>query len=174
MAVEGETKRGGEAGGDKPKRMRRSPRKWTAKRIASFISTLEDTSNVSAAIRKCGMSRDAVYDRRKSDPEFRRRWEQALLCAYDALEARALDQSLNGRTVKIRYQGKVVDEEVQFDTRTALTLLRMHRDTAERVRAQGETGPQDRAGLIRELRERLLRIEARMLGRPEPGADGGC
>ena len=165
---------GGElkTGAERPKRARREPRKWSGRRTEMFVSAPEDTSNVSAAIRACGMSRDAVYDRRKADPEFRRRWEQALVGAYDALEARALDVSLNGRTVKIRYQGKVVDEEVQFDTRTALTLLRMHRDTAERVRAQGEAAPTDRAALVRELRERLLRIEARMLGRPEPGADG--
>jgi hypothetical protein len=139
-----------------------------------FVSTLGETGNVSAAIRACGMSRDAVYNRQKADPDFRARWEQALLTAYDALHGRTLDESINGKRVKVRYQGKVVDEEVRYDTRTALTLLRWHRDTAERVRAQAEAGPQDRDALIRELRERLLGIEARMLGRPEPGSDGAA
>jgi hypothetical protein len=173
----GELEGSSKAGAGKPKRTRRKPRKWTGRRVEDFVSTLDETGNVSAAIRACGMSRDAVYNRRKADPDFRRRWEQALLGAYDALEARALDEGLNGKRVKIRYRGEVVDEEVHFDTRTALTLLRMHRDTAERVRAQADAGPQDRDALERELIRRLDLMEARLSGAPEPGADDaaqGC
>jgi predicted RNase H-like nuclease (RuvC/YqgF family) len=74
----------------------------------------------------------------------------------------------------IRHLGKVVDEEIRFDTKTSLTLLHLHRRTVERLREEAQTEQKDRETLERELNARLDLIEARLNGTPEPGSDAAC
>jgi hypothetical protein len=142
--------------------VRKRPSSWTKRKKERFLDTLARTANVTEATRACGMCRDAAYNLRRRDAGFRRDWEKALVEALDVLADRLLEYGLNGATVKIRYQGKVVDEEVRFDPKMALSLLRLHRDTAVRVRDEAAELPVDRDALARDLREKLLLIEARM------------
>lgn len=152
-----------QAGVGKGLRMvRKRPGSWSKRKKERFLDTLARTANVTESARACGMCRDAAYNLRRRDPEFRRDWEKALVEALDVMADRLLEYGLNGATVKIRYQGKVVDEEVRFDPKMALSLLRLHRDTATRVRAEADEPPADREALARDLREKLLLIDARM------------
>lgn len=64
---------------------------------ATFLETLRETGNVSAAARAASIGRRTAYDWREADPAFAESWEEAEEEAIDKLEevarARAIDNS---------------------------------------------------------------------------------
>ena len=63
----------------------------------SFLQTLRETGNVSAAARHVGKSRAAVYRVRKQDDAFVADWDYALEEAADWLEFEALRRAVGGK-----------------------------------------------------------------------------
>ena len=63
----------------------------------SFLQTLRETGNVSAAARHVGKSRAAVYRARKQDDAFAADWDDALEEAADWLELEALRRAVGGK-----------------------------------------------------------------------------
>ncbi len=49
----------------------------------AFLNELAATSNVSAAARHAGIATSSAYEARRANPEFSRRWQQALCEGYD-------------------------------------------------------------------------------------------
>lgn len=108
----------------KPRRRHLSTQeKW--QRI--FMVTLAETSNVTAAAHRACISLSRVYKLRRQDPDFARRWFDALCEGYDNLELELL--------CRLR-SGKVADEDgAKYDNAMALRLLAAHRADAARGRA---------------------------------------
>lgn len=100
------------------------PRTWRQ----AFLTTLAETSNVTAAAEKAGISLSGVYKTRKDDPAFARAWEIALCAGYDSLEMEVLSRLRSGDAES----GK------KFDNAAAIRLLGLHRANAARARALRE------------------------------------
>ena len=122
--------RGGVAvrGGAVPKRTAARRSDWTAAMVDLFIETLADSCNVTLAARTIGRSMTNVYLHRNRDASFRAAWEQAIGIAYSRLEIMLLERALHGveKTVVLKDGSESVMRE--YSDRTALALLRHHRD----------------------------------------------
>jgi hypothetical protein len=118
-----------------------------------FCETLADTCNVTLAAASIGRSITNVYKWKAKDATFRAAWDAALAMGYSRLELMLLERALHGveKTVVARDGTATVMRE--YSDRVALTLLRMHRDTA----AIAEDSPDGR-----EHEEACARIIARL------------
>jgi hypothetical protein len=153
--------------GAKPKKRKARRREWTKAREEAFLTTLADTCNVTRAAAAAGLSSTSAYNRRKSHAAFRAGWAEAIAAAYQQLELVLLDRALNGtEKVVVRRDGS--EERMRdYSNTVALTLLRMHRDSA--VEAIEQPAEQD----IEEVRERLFEKLQRLKKRIEgEGRDG--
>jgi hypothetical protein len=143
-----------------------------------FLAALADTSNVSAAARKAGVSTSAVYERRRGDSEFSRLWQLALCEGYDNLEMELLHRLRSGE-VKPAAGAKRAGRS--FDNGIAFRLLLAHRESATRARATREnvSAAQVRAAIDRkvaEIRARVLANKAaqQALAGPDAGPTAGA
>ncbi len=108
-----------------PARRRRfgAPKNWRR----TFLATLADTSNVSAAADAADISLSWVYKTRREDPQFSSQWFAALCEGYDNLEMDLLHRLRSGES-----KG---DDNPKFDNATAFRLLGIHRQTVAREKA---------------------------------------
>src|ERR1051325_4488811 len=60
------------------------------RKIQKFLDTLSSTGSVTSAAKAAGASRNAFYDLRRSDPQFRDAWHRAREQGLDALEDRLM------------------------------------------------------------------------------------
>ena len=126
-------------------------REWTRQKEVAFLSALAETCNVTAAAAAGGVSMGGAYERRKKVAAFRAGWAEAIATAYQQLELAVLDRSLNG-TEKITTRKDGSEERVRdYPNAVAMTLLRMHRESA--TRAAEIAAPQDD---IEEVRQRIF------------------
>ena len=138
-------------GGTVAKNRKPSGREWTRQKEVAFLSALAETCNVTAAAAAAGVSKGGAYERRKKVAAFRAGWAEAIATAYQQLELAVLDRSLNG-TEKITTKKDGSEERVRdYPNAVAMTLLRMHRDSA--TRAAETAPPQDD---IEEVRHRIF------------------
>lgn len=152
-------------GGGKSQVRKASGRDWSKAKQAKFLSVLAETCNVTRACEEAGISNSAAYCRRKSDAAFRAGWLDAIGAGYQKLELVLLERALNGtEKVVIKTDGR--EERMrEYPNAIALTLLRMHRDTASE--AEAEVAVED----IAEIRERLLEKLQRLRAREEAKAE---
>jgi len=127
-----------------------SRRNWSKARENAFLSILADTCNVTLAAAEAGVSVSHAYRRRQSDAAFRGAWLEAIGAAYHRLELVLLERAFVGNEKLIRRKDGSEERMVEYPNQLALTLLKMHRDTA--VEATTEVPPDD----VEEIRERLL------------------
>ena len=92
-----------------------------------FLEALGDTSNVTAAAAKAGLTRPQVYRLRRSDPAFAADWYGALAEGYDNLEMELLAHLRAGEGAK---------GAPKFDTATALRCLAAHRESVTREKGR--------------------------------------
>ena len=141
--------------------------------MRSFLAALAETSNVTAAADKAGVTTAHVYRIRREDAEFARQWQGALCEGYDNLEFELLDRLRNGI---------VTDAEGRkFDNAAALRLLTAHRESVNRERALRDN--EDAARIVESINAKLDLMRERALaagrdvwaedGDDEPG-DGGA
>jgi hypothetical protein len=138
------------AGGRKAQVRKASKRDWTKAKEAEFLSVLAETCNVTLAAAEAGVSVSAAYRRRKADAGFRGAWLEAVGAAYQRLELVLLERAFVGTEKLVRRRDGSEERMVEYPNQLALTLLKMHRDTA--VEAVTEVPPDD----VEEIRERLL------------------
>jgi hypothetical protein len=132
-------------GGDEPQVRKASKKNWSKKKIEDFLSALSETCNVTLAAAEAGVSVSAAYRRRKLDAGFRCAWLEAIGAAYQRLE-----MVLRGTEKLVRRKDGSEERMIEYPNQLALTLLKMHRDTA--VEATTEIEPDD----VEEVRERVL------------------
>ena len=123
---------------------------WSKVKVADFLSVLAETCNVTRAAAEAGASVSAAYRRRKADAGFRSAWLEAIGAAYQRLELVLLERAFVGTEKIVRRKDGSEERMVEYPNQLALTLLKMHRDTA--VEANTEFAPSD----VEEIRERLI------------------
>lgn len=97
-----------------------------------FLAELAGTSNVAASARVAGVHPSRAYDARRNDPEFHRRWQEALCEGYDHLEMHLLQRLREG---EIKPASGAKRSVRTFDNATAFRLLTVHREQVARQRA---------------------------------------
>ena len=137
-------------GGDRAQLRKASNRNWSKAKEREFLSILADTCNVSLAASEAGVSLSHAYRRRKADAAFRGAWLEAIGAAYQRLELVLLERAFAGTEKIVRRRDGSEERMVEYPNQLALTLLKMHRDTA--VEAATEVPPDD----VEDVRERLL------------------
>jgi hypothetical protein len=113
-----------------------SPKAWTKEKELHFLQALSDTCNVKWAAQEAGVSPQRAYERRKSHAAFRSGWIEAIGFAYGRLELILLNRALNGTERIITRRDGSEERMVDYSNQVALTLLKMHRETAPTGEAQ--------------------------------------
>jgi len=148
--------------GARPKLRKPRKREWTRAKEKLFLETLAETCNVTRAAKAAGMSLTSAYNRRKKDAAFRAGWAEAIAGAYQRLELALLDRALNGTEKVVTRRDGSQERMRDYSNTVALTLLRMHRETANEVLEQPceADGDEIRERLVEKLERLRLRFEA--------------
>ena len=141
-----------------------SKRDWSQAKIDKFLSGLAETCNVTLAAAEAGVSVSAAYRRRKADAGFRGAWMEAIGAAYQRLEMVLLERAFVGTEKLVRRKDGSEERMIEYPNQLALTLLKMHRDTA--IEASTEIPADD----IEDVRERLIQKLQRLRRRNQAGA----
>jgi len=140
---------------------RPSKAKWTR----LFLAHLAETSNVSASAKKAGVGTSTVYELRRADAEFNRKWQVALCEGYDNLE---LDLLARLRVGEIRPAPGAKKGVRSFDNATALRLLTVHRESVARERAIRDD--EDADAILATINTKLDRMRERALAAAQEAA----
>ncbi len=97
------------------------------RRKRAFLHALADTVNVAAACRDAGVPRRTVYDWRDADPDFARRWNDALDDGIDLLEAMLHRRAFEGVEKPVWHKGEQVGTTRHYSDALAMFLLKAHR-----------------------------------------------
>jgi hypothetical protein len=82
-------------------------KKFTPEVQELFLQVLEDTASPKQAAQVCGISRRLAFEYKQNDLDFRRRWEQAIEVAMDALLDEAYRRACIGVDEPVIYQGQL-------------------------------------------------------------------
>lgn len=142
---------------------------FTLAKQARFLNVLAETANVRAAAREAGVGRNLPYRQRAADPEFRARWDAALVHAWDELERTLLQFSLNGYSKVLTHAGRIGDTVHDKDTKLMLALYRTHASRVAAVRpGGGAPASLPDYATSRRLMEDKLSLMAERLAQPLP------
>ena len=153
--------------GSAPRRAKAAARGPTfAKWSKVFLAELAATSNIAAAARKAEVSTFLVYNARRTNPEFNRKWQQALSEGYDHLEMELLHRLRNGEIKPATGAKKGVRT---FDNTTAFRQLAVHREAVSRSRAIRDN--EDTEAILASIDAKLERMRQRWLAAKKREAD---
>ena len=142
--------------------------RWTSRRRGTFLTSLAETGNVSAAARAAKVSRSYAYRLKTADPEFAADWAEALETAIDALDAEARRRALDGVETPHFHQGRVCGTGRKYSDTLLMFLLRAHRPERYRERpAAGSEPDVDSETAIAGARDILAARLARLDGETE-------
>ena len=117
-------------------------KKFTPEVQEVFLQVLEDTASPKQAAQVCGISRRLAFEYKQNDLEFRRRWEQAIDVAMDALLDEAYRRACIGVDEPVIYQGQLATaRDPQTGEERALTV-RKHSDRLLEVMLKFRFGDQ--------------------------------
>lgn len=131
------------------RKRRRTPNRDTWMR--AFLVALAETSNVTAAAQKAGITLSHVYKIRRADAGFARKWLSALCEGYDNLELELLH--------RLRSGAAGADKDRRFDNATAFRLLAAHRDSAAREKAMRDNADSER--IVQSINDKLEHMRQR-------------
>ena len=143
--------------------------------LCAFLDHLAETSNVSVAAKRAGVSRSAVYRLRASSPTFSRGWQMAIATGYDELEFRMLKTARFGTIRPVKRPDGTIGRATEFDDAQGLKLLMAYRASVEKARDQPVADPLAAKGAREQLAATLDQIRQRLdaaigHGRAEPDA----
>lgn len=127
-----------------------------------FLRELAATSNVSAAARKARVPTTLVYAARRTNPEFNRKWQQALCEGYELLE---MDLLLRMRSGELKPAPGAKRGVRTFDNAIALRLLGAHKDSVSRQRATRDY--EDSEAILLSINAKLERTRQRAIAAGE-------
>ncbi|WP_324829095.1 hypothetical protein [Qipengyuania zhejiangensis] len=141
----------------KGKTRRRAPKAWRD----MFLAELALTSNVTRAADKAGVDASTVYKARRSEPDFYRRWHEALAEGYDNLEMDLLRRLRIGELTG----GGPAKSRRKYDNAIAFRLLSAHRESVGRQKALRANEDEDAIiasinAKLEKMRQRQLAIDA--------------
>ena len=99
----------------------------TDKRYDLFLAELAVDGNVSRSANAAGVDRSNAYQRRLKNPEFSRRWDDAIEAATDAIEAEARRRAVEGVEEPVYYKGQECGRIRRYSDSLLLALLRAKR-----------------------------------------------
>lgn len=166
-------------GGRKRPQMREAEsRSWTPKKERIFIASLAETCNVKLSAKRAGVSPNCVYERRNRNASFRACWDRALATGYAQLELMMLERALHGVEKTVIARDGTTRVMREYRDRTALALLRMHRENAAIANEAVDDGEWQEArdrivARLERIRERDEKSEPRTVEqRLIPSAEG--
>jgi len=133
---------------------------WTRSMGERFCETLADTCNVTLAAAAIGRSITNVYKWRAKDATFRAAWDAALAMGYSRLELMLLERALHGVEKTVVARDGTTSVMREYSDRTALTLLRMHREKA--VLAEESVDAREHEEACERIIAKLGRLKARV------------
>lgn len=139
-------------------------RGWTKAREEIFFRELAMVCNIQAALRAAGMSQASsdFYTRRKRDPDFRIKWDEAVSESYALLELEMLERGRLGDN-RPPPANEAERKRREVPTALGLTLLKMHKSGVRRPPPSVDR-PLRGAKLRDELEARLSEISRRLGG----------
>ena len=140
----------------RPRKVKPRARGWNAKKEQAFLSSLVESCNVKLSAKRAGVSPNCVYERRNKFASFRASWDAALSTGYAQLEMMMLERALHGVAKTVTARDGTTTTMREYSDRTALALLRMHRDNA----AYASEG--NDAAELEEARDRIVERLARL------------
>ena len=147
-------------GGKSPKKRARRKSDWSTTKEDRFIEALTDSCNVTHAAGVAGVSVSAAYRHKAKDASFRAAWARAVSVGYSQLEMMLLERALHGVEKPVSTKAGESGVMRHYDDRTALALLRHHREAAEATEQEIDAN---------ELAEATERIIARLKQLKERG-----
>ena len=148
----------------KPKKRKKSlPSNWRD----LFLAELAVTSNVSAAARKIGAETSKIYKARREEPEFNRKWQEALAEGYDNLEMDLLRRLRTGELTG----GGPTKSRRKYDNAIAFRLLAAHREAVGRQKAMRASEDED--AIIASINEKLSKMRDRREAMERDAAEQG-
>ena len=99
----------------------------------AFLTALEKTGVVGWAAKAAGVGRRTVYDHKHADPDFAKRWEEALDTAEDNLLGEVIRRAVEGEKVPVYYKGKVVGHTTRKSDTLLMFAVREMQRRRERV-----------------------------------------
>ena len=149
-------------GGKKKPQVREAEgRSWTPRKERSFLTSLAETCNVKLSAKRAGVSHNCVYERRNRNASFRVSWDAALATGYAQLELMMLERALHGVEKTVIGRDGTSSTMREYNDRTALALLRMHRESAAIANESVDDGQ------WQEARDRIVARLARIRERDE-------
>jgi hypothetical protein len=152
-------------GGTRVRVRRQKKPAWTRAKEKKFLETLAETCNVLLSAKAAKVRPQRAYDRRAKDAAFRASWDRALAEGYAQLEMMMLERALHGVEKTIVLKSGETSVMREYNDRTALALLRMHRETA--ATASESVDREDYQEACERIISRLERLRER-----EEGAEG--
>lgn len=113
-------------------------RKVSTKTKEKFLANLADAGNVRAAAYSVGVGRNTPYVWKSQDPEFAKKWDQALEEATDKLEEEARRRALLGVDEPVYQSGRLVGHVKKYSDTLLIFLLKGQNPQKYRDRWQGE------------------------------------
>lgn len=107
---------------------------FTQKRKDKFIAEISKRGIVSHACIAAGINRSTAYDHRRHDPEFARRWEEAIDNAMDNLEGEIYGRACHGREKPVFQGGELVGHVTEYSDVLAMFILKANRPEKYRER----------------------------------------
>lgn len=89
----------------------------------AFFAGLADGLSVTQASREAGYTRKGVYRFRRRDPEFARRWVEALAIGFDLVMEEVERRGRDGFEEPVFYKGRVVGVRQRYSDRLLLARL---------------------------------------------------
>ena len=144
----GNTRAGGKDG---PQRIHSKGKRWTDAAEAIFLDALAASCNVRWAAAQCGFSTVALYARRRRDPAFAAKWQDALVQGWFRLEAGLVAAAI------ATIEGRTPDPDFPSPPMTVadvIAVLKLHRAT---VHGEGKSpGWRGRPRSLDEVRQSIL------------------
>ncbi|GGB51944.1 hypothetical protein [Blastomonas aquatica] len=108
--------------------------------LRAFLDHLAETSNVSVAAKRAGISRSAVYRLRAISPAFSNGWQSAIATGYDELEFRMLKTARFGTLKPVKRPDGSIGRATEYDDAQGLKLLMAYKANVEKGRNEGAGG----------------------------------
>ena len=108
----------------KPDNTGRIGRPKTEAQWSLFLEKLSECANLTRSAEFAGIERTTVYEKRKRDPEFDAKYQEAYQTGYDALEERCQARAFEGIEEPVFYKGECVASVTKFSDPLAMFLLR--------------------------------------------------
>lgn len=117
-----------------------------------FLEALAQSSNVTKSAEIAGIDTSSAYRARTNEPDFARRWMDALWEGYEHLEMEVLRRLREGQVQ--------TGSGEKYDFASAIRLLSAHRENAARAQAarRNVSASEIRASIDRKVEEIRLRV----------------